>query len=100
MTMKLKNEESNSRFQVFLSGSRKEHELFISGFVRIVSLHVSSEHVEVAEAPPTLAAVVWPLLRVVLHVVFERRAEQEALAADAAFERLLSGVRPQVCLHV
>ena len=65
-----------------------------------MSLHVSSEHVDVGEAPPTLAAVVWPLLRVVLHVVFERRAEQEALAADVAFEGLLSGVRPQVGVHL
>lgn len=65
-----------------------------------VNLQVSSQRVDVAEAPAALAAPVWPLLRVVLHVVLERRAEREGLAADGAGVGLLSGVRPHVDLHV
>ena len=61
-----------------------------------MSLHVSSERVDVTEVLAALAAVVRPLLRVVLHVVLQRRALQEALVTEAAAVGLLSGVRPRV----
>lgn len=57
---------------------------------------MSLQRVDITEAPEA----VWLLLPVVLHVVFEQRAEREAnTATDGADVGLLSGVRPHADRH-